>query len=167
MTHLALVRHGETAWNSLGLIQGHTDIPLNETGRAQARQLAGAVAAQRWDGIATSTLARAVETAEIVARILGLGAPVGMSGLRERGYGAAEGMDWSQFDEEFAATPVPGLEPRHELHQRVTSALAELATRHPGGRVLVVTHHGVLRMLAQGTKTSFANGEVLGIEIGD
>ena len=52
MTDLVLVRHGETEWNRLGRVQGLSDIPLNETGRRQARDAGRRLARQHWDGIA-------------------------------------------------------------------------------------------------------------------
>jgi probable phosphoglycerate mutase len=92
MRRILLARHGETAWNALGRLQGHTDIPLNETGRAQARALADGVAAAGIAAVVTSDLARARETGEIVAAALGLAAPVIEPGLRERRFGVFEGL---------------------------------------------------------------------------
>jgi 2,3-bisphosphoglycerate-dependent phosphoglycerate mutase len=67
MTTLYLVRHGETIWNANRRFQGHRDISLNETGRAQAEIVARAIAPCHLDAIITSDLARAYETADIVA----------------------------------------------------------------------------------------------------
>ena len=63
MTLLYLVRHGETDWNRTHRIQGSTDIPLNDTGRAQARRAGRLLAKRSWDGIYSSPLSRAFETA--------------------------------------------------------------------------------------------------------
>ena len=71
MTELLLVRHGETDWNAAGRLQGHTDRPLSDYGREQARRLAEELAGEEFDAIYASDLARARETAEIVgARLI-------------------------------------------------------------------------------------------------
>ena len=88
-----LVRHGQTDWNRAGKIQGTTDIPLNETGRQQAEQLAtvlkeriGYSAETRIDAVYASPLARAFQTAEILAKEEKL--PLRrLTGLRERDFG--------------------------------------------------------------------------------
>ncbi|WP_067164740.1 histidine phosphatase family protein [Microbacterium sp. TNHR37B] len=67
---LRLVRHGETEWNALGLIQGHTDNPLNERGRSQAAAAGRELAGREYAAVVTSPLARASETARIIASAL-------------------------------------------------------------------------------------------------
>ena len=83
-TELYLVRHGETDWNRQHRIQGLTDIPLNETGRAQARATGRLLSRRSFDGIYASPLDRAMETARIIADELGLPAPEPVEGLVER-----------------------------------------------------------------------------------
>src|SRR5689334_7037388 len=96
MTVLTLVRHGETDWNRARRIQGLTDIPLNDTGRTQARDAATGLLHQLDPTVpvvvAASDLARARETAEIIAETLGAQTPRLYPDLRERGYGQAEGV---------------------------------------------------------------------------
>ena len=154
MRRILLARHGETEWNALGRLQGHTDIPLNEAGRAQARALAGSVAGAGLAAVVTSDLLRARETAEIVAAALGLGAPVIEPALRERRFGVFEGLTrhecaarhpeaWRAWQ---ARTGVPpGGEPRELAIARMAEALARLAAAE-GGPVLVVSHGGVMRL---------------------
>ena len=90
MTTLLLVRHGETDWNADGRLQGHTDRPLSDFGRRQARQLADELAGEDLEAIYASDLARARETAEIVGEQLGL--PVVLEpDLREKDWGTWEG----------------------------------------------------------------------------
>ena len=72
MTRLVLVRHGQTAWNLEGRAQGHTDVGLDETGRAQARAMAPYVAAMAPTALWSSDLARARETADRLAEATGL-----------------------------------------------------------------------------------------------
>lgn len=102
-----LVRHGQTDWNRAGKIQGTTDIPLNETGRQQAEQLAtvlkersGYPAKTRIDAVYASPLARAFQTAEILAKEEKL--PLRrLTGLRERDFGCWEGKSWQQVEAEY------------------------------------------------------------------
>jgi broad specificity phosphatase PhoE len=150
MTELYLVRHGETEWNAARRIQGRTDIPLNDTGRAQARQAAELLARRRWQGVYTSPLGRAHETARIIADRLGLEGVTDIDALVERDYGEAEGMG---FDEIEALYPegvrAPGQETREEVAARVVPALLELAERHPGERLVIVSHGGAIRSVLQ------------------
>lgn len=150
MTELYLVRHGETEWNAARRIQGRTDIPLNDTGREQARQAAELLARRRWQGVYTSPLGRAHETARIIAERLGLAGVTDIDAFVERDYGEAEGMG---FDEIEALYPegvrAPGQETREEVAARVVPALLELAERHPGERLVIVSHGGAIRAVLQ------------------
>mgnify|MGYP000626705443 CR=1 FL=1 len=89
---LYLVRHGETDWNLERRIQGSTDIPLNNTGREQARVTGRLLSSRHWDAIYSSPLSRARETAEIIASEVGLPGPTPVDALVERAYGEAEGL---------------------------------------------------------------------------
>ena len=139
MTTLLLVRHGETDWNAAGRLQGHTDRPLNDYGRSQAEALAETLAADEIDAVYSSDLARARETADIVAARLGL--PVAVhADLREKNWGNWEGL-------------TPAERERVELVGETTAAHRErtlrvlhwIAGRHAGERVVVVTHGGSIR----------------------
>jgi len=148
VTRLVLVRHGETDWNRARRVQGRTDIPLNETGRTQARRTAAALAGQRWDAIYASPLSRAYETARIMAESLGLAAPEVRDALTERNYGEAEGLTGQEVEARFPGSiDVPGRERRSHAVVRAIPALEDIAEEHPGGRVLVVTHGGLIRSL--------------------
>ena len=139
MATLLLVRHGETDWNADGRLQGHTDRPLSDFGRSQAGQLAEELAEEKLDAIYASDLSRARETAEIVGARLGL-AVVLDPDLREKDWGTWEGLTAVERERvEFAGEST-------EAHKdRVLSALKRIAERHPGGRVVVVTHGGSMR----------------------
>ena len=78
---ICVVRHGETDWNTAGILQGWLDVPINERGRMQARELAQAFAGSRFAWVYTSPLSRASETAEIIAALLRLPPPVWHDGL--------------------------------------------------------------------------------------
>ena len=92
MRRILLARHGETSWNAIGRLQGHTDIELNEVGRDQALRLAQRLASAGVSEVWTSDLARARQTGEIVAAKLGLATPQVDRELRERHFGVFEGL---------------------------------------------------------------------------
>ena len=140
MTTLLLVRHGETDWNAVGRLQGHTDRPLSDYGRRQARELAGELEHEELEAIYSSDLARARETAEIVGERVGLPVVVEPD-LREKDWGTWEGLTAVERDRvEFVGETT-------EAHQeRILGALRRISESHPGdGRVLVVTHGGSMR----------------------
>jgi broad specificity phosphatase PhoE len=141
MTTLLLVRHGETDWNAEGRLQGHTDRPLNDFGRTQAKELADRLAGEGADAIYASDLARAKETAEIVGERLGL--PVVVDpGLREKNWGSWEGLTG---DERIGVDYVG--ESTEEHRDRVMRSVRRIVERHPDQRVVVVTHGGSLRRI--------------------
>jgi probable phosphoglycerate mutase len=145
MTDLVLVRHGETEWNRLGRVQGRTDIPLNDTGREQARATARRLQGQTFDAVAASPLSRAAETAQLIADGLRLGPVELVDELVERNYGEAEGMTGKDIDARCGR--LEAQESREDTVARTKPALLALAERHPGQRVLVVSHGGVIGSL--------------------
>jgi uncharacterized phosphatase len=146
MTELYLVRHGETDWNRQHRIQGLTDIPLNDTGREQAKAAGVLLARRSWDRIVTSPLSRAMETASIIATETGLDAPEPIQALVERNYGEGEGLDFAEINRRYPdRAAVPGQESRDEVIARVVPALLELAAVHPGESLIVVSHGGAIR----------------------
>lgn len=158
MTSILLIRHGETAWNAERRLQGHTDIALSEHGRRQARALADALAGEGLDLVVSSDLQRARDTAQAVASKLGIDVQVDPR-LRERCYGAFEGMLYSQVArtypaewEAWQARDIDALPPAGErqaesfrqFFERAHGALLDWAARHPGKRIALVSHGGVL-----------------------
>jgi broad specificity phosphatase PhoE len=140
VTTLLLVRHGETDWNADGRLQGHTNRPLSDFGRRQARQLAEELDGEKLDALYSSDLARARATAEIVGERLGLAVALDPD-LREKDWGTWEGLTAVERDRvEFVGEST-------EAHQeRMLRALRRISERHPGDeRVLVVTHGGSIR----------------------
>ena len=150
MTTLCLVRHGETAWNVEGRLQGHLDIPLNAQGEDQARRLARELAGEAFDLIVSSPLQRALATAQAVAQ----GRSIRLDPrLRERQFGALQGLTRAEIaarHPEIGARlaarrpdflPPGGGESVPEFAARVAAALDDL---RDAGRVLVVAHGGVL-----------------------
>jgi probable phosphoglycerate mutase len=158
---LYLVRHGETDWNRTHRIQGSSDIPLNETGRTQARSTGRLLARREWHAVYTSPLSRAAETAQLIANELGLPEPVADEGLVERHYGEAEGLTGWEVEERFPDdTPVPGRESRAAVVERVLPALLDIAERHHGESVVVVSHGGVIRSVLQAVALDHAHGRI-------
>jgi probable phosphoglycerate mutase len=153
VTTILLARHGETDWNRENRFQGHADPPLNETGRAQAAQLAAVLAAEPLAAVYSSPLRRAFETAQILAAPHGL-EPVPVDALREVDVGSWEGLTRAEIEERFPeqfarwrgyeAGWEDG-ESYEEMSRRVIAGLLELATAHEGERILAVSHGGPVR----------------------
>jgi probable phosphoglycerate mutase len=156
-TRILAIRHGETAWNVDARIQGHLDIPLNDTGRRQARLLAQALADEPLQAVYSSDLRRAHETAAALAEAVDL--PVQpVPGLRERAFGHFEGhtfceieaqwpdqaLRWRQRDPDFCP---PGGESLRHFYTRVIEQVQALAAAHAGAAIALVAHGGVLDCL--------------------
>lgn len=143
---LYLVRHGETDWNLQRRIQGSTDVPLNNSGRAQAKRAGELLSNRTWDAVVASPLSRAFDTASIIAAEVGLPEPTTDPRLVERAYGDAEGLEISEVDRRYPGeTHVPGREGREDVAARALDALIEIAEAHPDKSVIVVTHGGLIR----------------------
>jgi len=153
VTHLTLIRHGQTDWNLARRIQGSTDIPLNATGREDAVQAAERLASGTHHAVYTSPLLRAKETAEIIADRLGLEIAGVVPDIREREFGDGEGM----LVEDYIGTygdwhaEVPGSESLQAVGERAITALHAIArearqrSAPQAESVLVVAHGGVIR----------------------
>jgi broad specificity phosphatase PhoE len=154
LTTVALVRHGETDWNRERRFQGHADVPLNEAGLAQARELAASLDGERFAAVYTSPLLRASQTAEILAARLGVAAREHAS-LKEVDVGSWSGFTVTEVEARFPdgfarwadwrTTGWEDGESYEQLSERVLSGVLEVAARHAGDRVLAVTHGGPMR----------------------
>ena len=145
-----LLRHGQTPWNAEDRFQGHTDIPLNEAGVAQAQRAAGMLASLRPDAIVSSDLARAVSTAQPLARLTGLVITLDKD-LRERSGGLWEGLSGQEirtrWPAEHAVWNPPEGETREVVAERVAGALRRAAEGLPdGGLAVIVSHGAALRL---------------------
>jgi probable phosphoglycerate mutase len=159
---LLLCRHGETDWNRDRRLQGQTDVPLNDRGRAQAAALARELAGEPIDAVYSSDLARAYETARAVAEPHGLEV-VRLRALRERDFGSWEGLTDAEIRQRFPDArdrPWGDGETREQLAERVLAVLDELAERHPGGRVVVVAHGGPINALLRHCGAEVVGGPV-------
>jgi broad specificity phosphatase PhoE len=160
MTQLTFVRHGETEWNLQRRVMGHRDSALTPMGVEQARRLAVRLRDKAFDAIYTSDLGRAKATAAILAE--GRGVEIRRDArMRERRMGLFEGLTVPEMHaryprereeyERFGAERFDGLEIENVRDHlaRVWECAGELASRHEGGCVLVVTHGGALTALFQ------------------
>ena len=154
MTELILIRHGETDWNAQQRIQGHLDVPLNRNGLSQADAIGQRFRSQSVDKLVSSDLARAMQTAEPIAKACGLEI-VEDARLRERHLGILQGKTREQaqqqvpdafdvFRSRIAAAPLEDGESLEVFARRVIDALTDLARLHNGKRVVAVTHGGVV-----------------------
>ena len=158
-TRILAIRHGETAWNVDTRIQGHLDIPLNDTGLQQARWLAEALAERdQIHAVYASDLSRAHVTAQTIADAAGLAVSTHL-GLRERHFGDFQGRTFAEIEAELPEhahhwrkrTPEwspPGAgESLIALRERVLASVDELAARHVGEQIVLVAHGGVMDVL--------------------
>ncbi|WP_376791062.1 histidine phosphatase family protein [Thermoflexus sp.] len=146
---LFLIRHGRTAWNAQGRVQGWADVPLDEVGREQARRLAERLRGDPPERILCSPLWRAYETAQILAAAWGVPVEVDER-LKERGQGPLEGRTgveiealrraWRQFEENPTAE-IEGVEPRAAFAARVWAAM-QAAMARPERCLAIVAHGG-------------------------
>jgi alpha-ribazole phosphatase len=150
MTQLCLIRHGQTDWNLEGRYQGQSDVPLNEKGFEQARSLVGQLDGRSFAAIFSSDLMRARQTAEHIAKDLGLTVQIEPR-LREINQGEWEGVlvddikaryaeIWSQRTMDPANVRPPGGETVREVAERVSAALDDISRLFPNGQVLIVSH---------------------------
>jgi broad specificity phosphatase PhoE len=154
MIHLA--RHGQTAYNAEGRFQGHLPVPLDDTGREQARALAERVAGVELHALLCSPLARARETADIVAARIGLSpeedarfAETDTGEWTGRAFAEVQAEDPEGFHRFQVSDPTfryPGGESFAEQTARVMAALRDLRARHGALPALVVCHRGVIRL---------------------
>lgn len=157
MVTLILARHGETVWHATNRYAGRTDVALTDRGRDQAESLGRWARDAKLDAIVTSTLSRAVLTAAPAVAATGL-TPTRFDALVEVDFGDGEGLTRTEMAEAFPAaladflatparSPLPGAESGLAAIARARVALEEIAATYPDGRVLIVMHSTLLRLL--------------------
>ncbi|MEM0156332.1 MAG: histidine phosphatase family protein [Thermoplasmataceae archaeon] len=150
-----LVRHGETEWNAMHIMQGQLNPGLNDVGRAQAMRTALKLKETNVEVIFSSDLTRAVETANYISGQLHI--PVSqISSLRERGLGKISGKTIEQIRSEYPglkfeglmpdADSIEGSEPLEEFRKRVASAFNYCISVHDGN-IAIVTHGGSIKAI--------------------
>jgi broad specificity phosphatase PhoE len=151
-------RHGQTDFNVAGRFQGQSDVPLNDTGRRQAEDAAIGLAASAPELIVTSDLSRAAETADSLARRLGIEA-IRNERLREASFGQWEGSTRAEVAETWpdelaewvsgADVAPPGGESRGESGHRVAAAISDIVESAEADTIAIVAHGAVLRGAAE------------------
>jgi broad specificity phosphatase PhoE len=155
VTTVLLVRHGATEWNIEKRAQGQSDIPLNDLGRSQAREVAAALSGLDLAAIYSSDLARARDTAEAIARVHGLEVTTDAA-FREIDQGDWTGLTdveirrrwpdrWGVLRHHIAR---PRGESPDDVCRRALGGLRRVVTEHPEGVVVVVSHGAAIRTLA-------------------
>ncbi|HZE40829.1 MAG TPA: histidine phosphatase family protein [Stackebrandtia sp.] len=159
-TVVLLIRHGETSFHARNRYCGRTDAPLTARGRRQAADLAVWAATARLDAVYSSTLRRAADTADPSAHAAGVRCTRDAR-LVELDFGLAEGLTAGEMAERWpeqraafvsdpVAHPLPGGEDPRAAIDRGAAAVADMAARHRGGRVLAVCHSTLLRLVTCG-----------------
>lgn len=168
---LAFVRHGQTDWNAEGLLQGGTDVPLNDHGRMQAHETAKLLKAHgEWDVIVASPMKRALETAKILAEDLGCDHHIKTyPDLKERSYGDYEGQcrvtlgtevqealhppasvsceNLNDYEDKAVESGLlPNVERSKDVGDRGVNAVKQILEDFPGKRVVIVSHGTLIRL---------------------
>ena len=143
-TTFYVVRHGQTDWNIQKKMQGHVDIPLNETGRAEAASLAVELKDIPFSMCFSSDLQRASETASIITAMSSLPLKTDKR-LRERDFGPWEGCLHSEYTSNDGKQE--GVESNEAMQERIFQILEQAADQYMGSDILIVTHSGVIRQL--------------------
>ena len=153
-TKLVLVRHGETAWNVEGRIQGHLDIPLNDIGLAQAAAVGARLSGENFDAIYSSDLIRAYRTASPIVAHPEIDI-VRDERLRERNLGVLQGLTgeeagiaqpaaWKVFKSREPNLALAGGESLGGFSRRILDFVEKILVAHAGRRIVAVTHGGAL-----------------------
>ena len=161
MAHVILVRHGQTEWNRIERFRGQADVPLNETGLAQA-EATGRRVASEWQpaAIYSSPLSRAIRTADAIAKHFDLPIMTQPS-LIDIDYGEWQGLTsdearqrWPKEVDTWYNAPhlarIPGGETLDDLRTRGMACVNELAARHAGQAIVLVGHTVVNRIILLG-----------------
>ena len=150
-TSLTLIRHGQTDWNKANLMQGVTDIPLNDTGREQARTTGKKLAEMGLDFtvLVSSPLSRAYETAQLVGEHFDLQVDKTYPELVERAYGDGEGLDIPAPERRAPERYYPNVESERDLYIRAVRVLRQIvrdyAERGGEQKIIAVSHGSLIR----------------------
>jgi probable phosphoglycerate mutase len=157
VTHVVLIRHGQSQGNAEGRFGGHTDTPLSPLGRKQAAATATALANETFNAIYSSDLPRAIETASPLAQLTGVEIQPAEA-FRERSVGVMEGLTFEeaaeQHPEQYGALlrrdfehVLLGGESYRQTLDRASQKLDEVIEEYSGGRIVVFTHTGTICIL--------------------
>ena len=164
-TRLLVLRHGQSEWNAQGRWQGQADIALTPEGIQQAQQ--AALKLGKFDLIATSSLQRALRTAQIIAEHKNMSDLHIDDRLKESHIGPWQGLTYAEIEAGWpgfleSRRQPEDFEPNLQVVQRMTEALIEVADKCRGGQALIVSHSGAIRTLRRELKVSDHRLENLG-----
>jgi broad specificity phosphatase PhoE len=157
MTRIILVRHGQTPWNKDKIFRGSRDIPLNDTGREEARLAGEWLKGETIHAAYCSPLSRARDTGEAISRHHGLQV-ADLPGLTDLQYGDWEGLPLTEVKVKYAdlyrrwetaphTVRFPNGETLDEVKARALAAVAAVVQRHPEQTVLLAAHRAVNKVL--------------------
>lgn len=153
-TTLYLIRHGETDWNRNKRFQGHQDIPLNQTGEAQALLLADELREVEFNAVYSSPLLRAFHTAKHLSQEVNVD-----HRLKEISYGIYDGKHWDELADQIEQRNLldkmgkwlykfdVSAESHSEVYARAKPCLDDLVERHPGEKIAIVSHGGLMKSI--------------------
>ncbi len=159
-THLILVHHGQTDWSETKRLQGWNNLPLNELGKKETKELADEMSGLKVAAIYTSSSQSSIETGKILQETLT--APVvPMDELRGEFHGGIEGMTKEQYEQDphfkfYYSLPTeeeiffscgPNGESKADVAKRIVPALKKIAEQHKGQAVVIVSHGGLFKFL--------------------
>ena len=157
-TQVVLVRHAQTEMITENRIHGHSDSPLSKKGVRDANKTAGHLREQSFDAFYSSSIGRAMRTAEIIGDAINM-APVPTDGLKERYYGWLEGKSLSLFEPDLTGPKImhPVIkfalktsgESAEDFIDRVINTFGHITAKHKEQRILIVLHWGILSILTQ------------------
>ena len=150
--NIYVIRHGQTDYNVKRIFQGQTDIPLNETGKQQAQEMAEKFKNLKINNILASPLSRAYQTANYISKVTGISVEI-EEGLKERFFGQMEGqtnkddcniemlLDYQKNYDLYDVEPV------QSFFQRVGDSLSSIIEKYKGKNIVLVTHAGVTQAI--------------------
>jgi uncharacterized phosphatase len=144
---ICIIRHGETDWNKKGRLQGRENIPLNEEGLRQIEGTINYLNKNIWDKIITSPLLRAKQSAEIIAKNIGIKDIYEEENLIERDYGEASGMTAEERKKAFPDGKYNGIEDFEKLQQRVVGAIMKYKDKYYGKNIIIISHGAAINSL--------------------
>ncbi|MGE7622575.1 histidine phosphatase family protein [Viridibacillus sp. NPDC096237] len=160
MTEICVVRHGETDWNTLGKLQGVTDVPLNNRGIQQAKECGVFFKNANWSAIFTSPLSRAKRTAVIINEQLHIPL-IEIEAFKERSFGDAEGMDIEERIKVFPNKQYSNQESLDVLLARLRNGIVDIHEQYRNDKVILVAHGAVIHALF----TLLENGDTFPQEV--
>ncbi len=178
-TTIYFLRHGVTDSNKRGIWQLSLDEDLSPDGIDQARKVSHTIRSLNPDVVVSSPMRRAMATAQIVSREIGISEIIAVPDLAERRGGIIEGLSSQQIYERFgieihtvidrSIDNLPGVEPVETFIQRIWSGVQGIEDKYNGKRILAVTHGGVIRAFYtfyvsnNSQKLTFRNCSILGV----